>query len=89
MFSKLITKKAEIVNQAPDNPTNEEDVQRTIRVSEDFPERVIRVRYKLYPFLKSCFEEGRHSYLKYDRLMVDGQEYTHEYDNARPVLARK
>ena len=31
------------VNQAPDNPTNE-DVWKTIRVSEYFPERLIRVR---------------------------------------------
>ena len=40
-------------------------------------------------FLKSSFEEGRHSYLKYDRLMVDDQEYAYDYDNARPMLARK
>ena len=46
--------------------------------------RNIRVRYKLYSFLKSCIEEGRQSYLKYDQLMVDGQEYTYDYDNARP-----
>ena len=53
MFSKLIAKNAKnIVNQAPDNSTNEEDVWKTITVSENFPERVIRVRYKLYPFLK-------------------------------------
>ena len=61
------------MNQAPDNPTNEEDVWRTICVSEDFPERVIRVRHKLYPYLKSSIEEGRHSYFEFDQLMVDGQ----------------
>ena len=72
MFSKRIAKNTKnIVNQAPDDPTNEEDVCKTIRVSKDFPERIIRVRYKLYPFLKSSNEEGRHSYLKYNRLMVD------------------
>ena len=86
----LLQKKAEnIVNQAPDNRTNEEDVWKTIRISEDFPARVIRVRYKLYPFLKSSIEEGRHSYLKNNRLMVDDQEYTYDYYNARPALARK
>ena len=71
MFSKLIEK------NAPNNATNE-DVWKTIRVSEDFPECFIRVRYKLYPFLKSSIEEGRHSYLKYNRLMVAGQEYTYD-----------
>ena len=25
-------------------------------------------------------------YLKYDRLMVDGPEYTYDYDNARPGM---
>ena len=42
-----------------------------------------------YAALKSSIEEGRHSYLKYNRLIVDGQECTYDYDNARPVLARK
>ena len=45
----FLQKSKNIVNQAPDNPTNEEDVWKKIRISEDFPERVIRVRYKLYP----------------------------------------
>ena len=52
------------MNQVPDNPANEKIVWETIGVSKDFPERVIRVRYKLYPFLKSGIAEGRHSYLK-------------------------
>ena len=47
-----------IVNQAPDNPTNEEDVWKTIRVSEYFSECVIRVRPKLYPFLKRVLKKG-------------------------------
>ena len=50
-------KRKNIVNQAPYNPTNE-DVWRTICVSENFPEHVIRVRHKLYPFLKKSIEEG-------------------------------
>ena len=46
MFSKLIAKNAQnILNQAPDNPTNEDDLWKTIRVSEYFPERVFRVRF--------------------------------------------
>ena len=61
------------------NLQNEEDVWKATHVDEDFTERVI-MRYKLYPFLKK---------LKYDRLMVDGQDYTYDCDNARPALARK
>ena len=47
------------------------------------------MRSKLCPFLKSSIEEGRHSYLKYDQLMGDGQEYTYDNDSARPALSRK
>ena len=47
-----------IVNQAPDNPTNEEDVWKTIRVSKYFSECVIRVKPKLYPFLKRVLKKG-------------------------------
>ena len=71
-------KRKNIVSQAPDNPTNEEDVWKTIYVSEYFPESVIRVRSKLYPFLKSSIVDGRNSYLNYDRLMVNGYEYTYD-----------
>ena len=63
-----------------------------IYVCEYFLERVIRVRSKLCASLKSSIEEGRTSYLKYDRLMFDGQEYTsymYDYDNVQHALARK
>ena len=46
-------RKKNTVNQAPDNPTNEEDVWKTITANGEFPERVIRERFKLHPFLKS------------------------------------
>ena len=74
------------MNQAPDNHTNEEDVWKTIRVRGYFLERIIRVRSKLNPFLKSSIEEGRNSHLKYNRLMADGQECTYDFDNDRPTL---
>ena len=89
MFSKLIAKyEKNIVNQAPDNPKNEEDACKTIRASEYFPERVIRVRSRRHPFSILSIEEERNSYLKYDPLMIDGQEYTYGYDNARPTLKK-
>ena len=61
------------------------DIRRNIRVNEDFPERVIKVRTKLYPFLKSSFEKDYDAYLKYDRLIIDGQEYEYDYTRERPV----
>ena len=82
-------KRKNILNQALNNPTYEEDVWKIIRVSEDFPERIIKVRYKLYPFLNLGIEEGRHWYLKYDRLMVDGQEYTVSLFSYAPLIKCK
>ena len=81
-------KRKNIVSQAQDNLSNEEDVWKTIYVSEYFPESVIRVRSKLYPFLKLSIEDRRNSYLNYDRLMVNGYEYTYDYDNSQPTFAR-
>ena len=60
-----------------------------IRVCEDFPQRVIKARSKLYPFLRSSIDNGREAYLKYDRLYVDGQPYEYDYDLQRPVPVRK
>ena len=58
-----------------------------MRVSEDFPKRVTGVRAKLYPFLKQCYENETDAYLRYDRLIVDGQSYVYDFDLGRPVPA--
>ena len=65
------------------------DERRVIRVSEDFPERVTKARTNLYPFLKSSLEQNYDAFLKYDRLIVDGQEYEHDYNHRRPVPVPK
>ena len=78
---------------AMDDPSegNDErpDVRRVIRVSEDFPERVTQARINLYPFLKSSLEQNYDAFLKYDRLIVDGQEYEFDYNHGRPVPVPK
>ena len=60
-----------------------------IRVCEDFPQRVIKARSNLYPFLRSSIDIGREAYLKYDRLYVDRQAYVYDYDLQRPVPVLK
>ena len=50
VFKAYCEKRKNIVNQPADNPSNQEDAWKTIHVCEDFPERVTRVRYKLYHF---------------------------------------
>lgn len=59
--------------------------QRAVRVSEDFPERVTKARTKLFPFLKSCLENEKNAYLRFDSLVVDGQPYVYDDEMGRPV----
>ena len=66
-----------------DNDGNNETVRRT-RVTEDFPERVVKARTKLFPFLKSCMDNEVNIYLRYDSLVVDGQSYIYDYVLKRP-----
>ena len=70
---------------------NEERVDSGVqtRVCEDFPQRVIKARSNLYPFLRSSIDNGREAYLKYDRLYVDRQAYEYDYDLQRPVPVLK
>ena len=65
--------------------TDNELRQRPVRVSEDFPERVTKMRTKLFPFLKSCREAETTAYLRYDTLVVEGQPYIYDEDRGRPV----
>lgn len=55
----------------------------------DFPEHVTKMHTKLYPFLKSSLEQEYDAYLKYDRLIVDGQEYEYDCNLQRPVPVPK
>ena len=41
-----------------------------IRVSEDFPERVVKVRSELYPFLKSSIEQGHDAFFRSTSMTV-------------------
>ena len=75
-------------NVNDDNDGNNETVRR-IRVTEDFPERVVKARTKLFPFLKSCMDDEVNAYLRYDSLVVDGQSYIYDYELKRPVPSNK
>ena len=75
-------------NVNDDNDGNNETVRR-IRVTEDFPERVVKARTKLFPFLKSCMDDEVNAYLRYDSLVVDGQSYIYDYELKRPIPSNK
>ena len=65
------------------------DNSRKFRVSEDFPQRVIKARSDLYPFLRTCINQDMDAFLRYDQLIVDGQKYEYDKVLKRPVPVRK
>ena len=62
--------------------------ERPVRISEDFPARVTKARANLYPFMKSCHEKQKDAYLKYDKLVIEGQSYIFNEELGRPVLSQ-
>ena len=53
--------------------------QKDITVCEDFPSRVMKARNDLRKFLKNAVADGKHAYLKYDKLVINDKVF--EYDN--------
>lgn len=45
-------------------------------ITEDFPKEVIETRKKLQPILMEKRKEGLHAIIKYDKLIIDGEEYS-------------
>ena len=46
------------------------------RVSEDFSKRVREIRKKLWPHLKEAREQGKKAFLRFDKLIIEGDTYT-------------
>ena len=67
---------------------NSERNERPVRISEDYPARVTKARGKLYSFMKSCHEKQKDAYLKYDKLVVEGQSYIFNEELGRPMLSQ-
>lgn len=55
----------------------------SIRIEEDFPKEVLRIRKELYPKLKEFRQEQKHAILKYDKLVVDGKVWNEENKKKR------
>ena len=60
-----------------------------VRVSEDFPDRVRKVRSALIPFLRQSIRSGRNAYLRHDKLVVNGNAYVFDETRGRPIPAFK
>ena len=72
--------------EAGDNEGNgrSENVSK-VRVSEDFPDRVRKVRSLLIRFLDQAIKSGKEAYLRYDKLVVNGYSFEYDYVKERPV----
>ena len=63
--------------------------RKVITVSEDFPSRVIKVRYHLRKFLRDALKANKNAYLKYDKLVIEGEIYEYDSTTADIVSVRK
>ena len=66
--------------EGEDDEENVEDetFRKEITVCEDFPSRVMKARNDLRGFLRNALKDKKEAYLKYDKLIIDGE--TFEYD---------
>ena len=60
-----------------------------VRVSEDFPGRVRKARSALIPFLKQSIDAGKNAYLRFDKLVVNGNSYVYDETRQRPIPSLK
>ena len=67
--------------EGSDNPVELDfgQFRKEVTVCEDFPNRVMKARNDLRKFLKSAVKEEKNAYLRYDKLVIDGELY--EYDS--------
>ena len=68
-----------------DGPTDDADQPATVQISEDFPERVRKVRGLLIKFLNQALKAGKEAYIRYDKLVVNNYEYEYDFQKERPV----
>lgn len=61
----------------------------TGRVVEDLPERIVKARTGLYPFLQQCIAENKSARFKLDKLIVDGDTYVFNVNTKMPILIPK
>lgn len=46
-----------------------------VAITEDFPPEVLEIRKHLIPIMQELRREGKHAYIKYDTLIVNGEPY--------------
>ena len=57
-----------------------------LRIVEDFPERVTKLRTALYLLLMKSINENKTAFFRYDKLVVDKVTYTFDFASNSPVV---
>ena len=55
------------------------------RISEQFPDRVRKYRYSVILFLHQALYSEKNAYLRYDKLIMNGQTYVYDEHKHKPV----
>ena len=78
-------------SRSRDNVEDADGAEQTsgVRVSEDFPDRVRKARSALIPFLRQSIDSGKNAYLRFDKLIVNGNSYIYDETRERSVPAFK
>ena len=56
----------------------EDAFRKEITVSEYYPSRVMKAKNDLRSFLKTALVNKKKAYIKFDKLVIDGQEYKYD-----------
>jgi len=59
------------------------------RVIEDFPERMSKARTGMYQLMKESIYQGKRPYFNHDQLVVDGETYTYDTVQKKPIHKSK
>ena len=67
----------------------ETDFRKNIHMCEDYPARVMKARNDLRPFIRKAKSEGKEAYLRYDKLIIEGDAFVYDENNETIVLVDK
>ena len=68
-----------------DGNRDDTDQSAKVPISENFPERVRKVRVLLIKFLNLALKACKDAHIRYDRLIVNGCAYEYDFLKEKPV----
>lgn len=76
----------ELLEGGEEEDDDSEAFRKEITVCEDFPSRVMKARNDLRRFLRDTLKNKKEAYLKYDKLIINGEIY--EYDETSEYIVQ-